>query len=393
MGPFVPDLLSDEMNLLVALFIGVGFGFVLEQAGFSSSRRLAGLFYGYDCTVLRVFFTAGVTAMAGVLLLAYAGLLDIDAIYVNPLYLWPAVVGGLIMGVGFILGGYCPGTSVCAAAIGKIDAMVFVAGGLAGAYLFAEAYPLYDKFYEGSFMGPTKIYETLGMSQGLFALALIVIAVGAFVMTTWIEKKVNKDAPSKTFPRMKHAVSAAGVIALGVVFVFLPDRRERIMAEVVDASYRQSHPVKMMTADELAFRIVDHDPALQVIDVRTEKEYAAQTLPAAVNIPEQKLFGKEWIEILGQRHKKKVFVADDEFPATSAARLAERLGYENIYVLAGGISGFSHSIMNAPEAALGSDDASRFRFRASQTIAEMIKEAKSGASKVPRLTKKVKGGC
>ena len=54
MGPFVPDIISDQLNLVVALILGIGFGFVLEQAGFSSSRRLAGLFYGYDFTVLQV---------------------------------------------------------------------------------------------------------------------------------------------------------------------------------------------------------------------------------------------------------------------------------------------------------------------------------------------------
>ena len=65
MGPFVPDLISDQLNLVVALAIGFLFGFVLEQAGFSSSRRLVGVFYGYDLTVLRVFFTAAVTAAVG----------------------------------------------------------------------------------------------------------------------------------------------------------------------------------------------------------------------------------------------------------------------------------------------------------------------------------------
>ena len=141
MGPFVPDLISDQLNLVVALLLGIGFGFVLEQAGFSSSRRLAGVFYGYDFTVLRVFFTAAVTAMTGVLLLGHFGLLDLDLIFVNPTWLAPAIVGGVIMGVGFLLGGYCPGTSVCAAAIGKVDAMVFVGGGLLGVLAFGEGYP------------------------------------------------------------------------------------------------------------------------------------------------------------------------------------------------------------------------------------------------------------
>ena len=62
MGPFVPDIITNELNLVVGFLIGIAFGFVLEQAGFSSSRKLTGLFYGTDFTVLRVFFSAGVTA-------------------------------------------------------------------------------------------------------------------------------------------------------------------------------------------------------------------------------------------------------------------------------------------------------------------------------------------
>ncbi|MDH7516705.1 MAG: YeeE/YedE thiosulfate transporter family protein, partial [Bacteroidota bacterium] len=121
MGPLVPDIISQNLNLVAALLIGIAFGAILEQAGFSSSRRLVGLFYGYDFTVLRVFFTAGVTAMAGIILLEHFGLIDINLVYINPLYLQSAIVGGLIMGLGFVIGGYCPGTSVCAAAIGKTD--------------------------------------------------------------------------------------------------------------------------------------------------------------------------------------------------------------------------------------------------------------------------------
>jgi hypothetical protein len=68
MGPIVPLFeIPEELNLLIAFLIGLGFGFVLEQAGFSSSRKLAGMFYGYDITVLKVFFTAAITGMLGLL--------------------------------------------------------------------------------------------------------------------------------------------------------------------------------------------------------------------------------------------------------------------------------------------------------------------------------------
>ena len=66
MGPLVAnEIISESTNLLLAFFIGIGFGFVLESSGFSSSRKLAGVFYGYDTVVLKVFFTAAITAMLG----------------------------------------------------------------------------------------------------------------------------------------------------------------------------------------------------------------------------------------------------------------------------------------------------------------------------------------
>ena len=137
MGPLVENgIISDYTNLLLAFFIGTGFGFVLERSGFSSSRKLAGVFYGYDMTVMKVFFTAAITAMLGLLFFSLWGWIDLSLIFVNPTFMWPAIVGGIIMGAGFILGGYCPGTSVCAAGIGKIDAIVFIGGLFIGVFAF-----------------------------------------------------------------------------------------------------------------------------------------------------------------------------------------------------------------------------------------------------------------
>ncbi len=219
MGPFVPDIISDQFNLVVALILGLVFGIVLEQAGFSSSRRLAGLFYGYDFTVLRVFFTAAITAMTGTILLGYFGLLDLEAIYVNPTWLAPAIVGGVFMGIGFLLGGYCPGTSICAMSIGKVDAMFFVGGGVLGVFVFGELYPLYHTFYESSSLGAIKVFNSIGISQGLFAFLLIIMAVGAFAATTMIEKKVNASSPAFNYPKKLHYAAGAVAIVLAVVLL------------------------------------------------------------------------------------------------------------------------------------------------------------------------------
>lgn len=398
MAPFVPAPISDQLNLVVALVLGIGFGYVLEQAGFSSSRRLAGVFYGYDFTVLRVFFTAAVTAMAGILVLSYAGLLDTDLIFVNPLWLWPAVVGGIIMGLGFILGGYCPGTSVCAAAIGKVDALFFVIGGLLGVLVFGELFPLYKDFFISSALGPAKVFQSLGISQGLFAFLLIAMAVGAFAVTTRIERKVDPEhAPSLAFQGRGHVAAGFGVLALGVVLIVLPDYRTRLVRKVSSPAYAAAHPVKEMTADELAFRIIDREPQLRILDLRPTPDYTRTPLPGSVNLAQSDLFGREWTPLLSQRRIKKVFVAQDEASARTACLLAGELGFENFAVLKGGFQDFDRTILNpaafVPEGTRWDEDVRRFREDAKVQLQKLITDNKTPANKAPKKEKAVQGGC
>lgn len=193
MGPLITNgIISPETDLLLAFIIGIGFGFVLESSGFSSSRKLAGVFYGYDMVVLKVFFTAGITAMTGLLFFSLFGWIDMDMVYINPTFLTSAIAGGAIMGAGFIMGGFCPGTSLCAAAIGKIDALVFVGGLFIGVLMFTEGYPLLEGLYNARPMGMVKISEILNVSDGVMALLFIAMASGAFWLAEWFEKRSKK---------------------------------------------------------------------------------------------------------------------------------------------------------------------------------------------------------
>jgi uncharacterized protein len=190
MGPISSLITMPEwLDLLIALLIGIGFGFSLEQAGFSSSRKLAGMFYGYDTTVIKVFFTAAIVALVGSQFLSFFGLLDLNQVFVNEYYVTASIVGGVIMGAGFIMGGFCPGTGLSALSIGKIDAMVFFAGGLTGAFLFAETYPYIQNLANGSYKGPLKINEVMGISPGLFTLLLILAAIAMFWIAELAENK------------------------------------------------------------------------------------------------------------------------------------------------------------------------------------------------------------
>lgn len=189
--------MSQELNFLIAFLIGIGFGFALEQAGFSSSRKLAGMFYGYDTTVMKVFFTAAIVALLGLTFLNQFDMIDMSIVYVNEYYVNSAIIGGVIMGVGFIVGGFCPGTSVCAAAIGKVDAMAYLGGSLIGIFLFGETYSLWKDTYLKNYLGDIKLSTAIGISDGLLVLMVVVAAIGMFWVGEWAEKKFSRPDITK----------------------------------------------------------------------------------------------------------------------------------------------------------------------------------------------------
>jgi uncharacterized membrane protein YedE/YeeE len=188
---FKYGLFGEEFSLLVAFVLGIGFGFCLERAGFGSARKLAAQFYLYDMSVFKVMFTAIVTAMLGVTYLGWIGWLDLGLVYLVPTHLGPQLVGGLVLGVGFVVGGYCPGTSVASLATGRIDAMVYALGIFAGTFVYAEVYPAIKEFVNADAMGQVTLPEVLGLPYGLVVFAVVVIAVVGFWGATKVERWIG----------------------------------------------------------------------------------------------------------------------------------------------------------------------------------------------------------
>jgi len=396
MGPLIP---SEGLNLVIALFLGMAFGFTLEQAGFSTSKKLVGMFYGYDFTVLRVFFTGGLVAMIGVVVMAKFGLLDMSLVYINPTYLWSAIIGGLIMGLGFVIGGFCPGTSVCAAAIGKIDGIIFVIGSIFGVFVFAEGYPLFEGIYWDKFLGNVQMNETLGISQGLFVFLFTTIGVLAFIFTQKIEEKVTGNINPIFKPQRVYFSFFAILFLLGLSASIIPNTQLSALNKAESNANVEKLNVAFITPDELALRIINNDNNLKIYDFRPTEQFQALSLPNSTNLKIEDLFKKGGNKLIsGDPQIKKIIIANDEKSAIEAESIIRDKGYKNLYVLKGGMLAFKSEILNfkAPtnETNISQSILATYNFRenASKTIQQLIMDNKN-SNTIVKEKKRVLGGC
>ncbi len=178
-----------DNGMIAGLLAGILFGYVLEGAGFGSPRKLTAQFALRDWAVFKVMFTAVIVAAAGLWLAEAVGLIAANAVFVPTLFFWAIALGGLLIGAGFALGGYCPGTSTVGLFSGRADALVFIVGMILGTALFAAAFGPLDDLYraaEGS-DGQT-LMDLTGLSTWVVLLMLVMVAVGGFTLGNWCER-------------------------------------------------------------------------------------------------------------------------------------------------------------------------------------------------------------
>lgn len=173
-----------------ALLVGLIFGFFLQAGGLADARKLTGQFYLDDFTVLKAMFTAILVAMVGLYWLALVGVLDLDKVYLNPTRLWPMATGGALVGLGFAIGGYCPGTSLVAAVAGKLDGLAFIGGLLAGIAGFALSYGALAGFAKAGDMGPGMTLDRwLGIDPAILVFLIVLMGLAIFWGGTRLEAR------------------------------------------------------------------------------------------------------------------------------------------------------------------------------------------------------------
>lgn len=342
MTPFplaLQDLLGHWNAYIVYLLIGFAFGYVLEISGFADSRVLAAQFYFKDLTVLKVMFGAIITAMVLLFLSSGLGLLDYNLVWVNPTYLWPGIVGGLLMGVGFIVGGFCPGTSLVSAAVFKIDGIFFALGVFFGVFLFGESVGFFEGFWHSSYMGRFTLMEWLNLPTGVIVLLIVLMALFMF----WGGEKLEAIFGGRNLanePRWRYG--AAGVLVLAAVAVIVigqPSTADRWeMIENVEAARLQNREVQIHPAELLA---ISRDPSLNVImlDIRSEADYNLFHILEAQHIPTlEKL--SDMIPALLEEPANTVYVvmSNDETLATEAWKILRAESVPTSYLLEGGVN-------------------------------------------------------
>lgn len=179
---------GEGSSLAVALFIGIAFGWTLERAGLGNARKLAGQFYLTDLTVIKVMFSAIVTAMLGAFWLGRLGVLDLSRVYVPETFLVPQIVGGLVFGAGFALAGLCPGTSCVAAATGRADGLLVMGGLFTGVLLTGFAMGPLKSFYESTALGTRTLPQILHLSYGAVVLLVVIVALATFRVSERLER-------------------------------------------------------------------------------------------------------------------------------------------------------------------------------------------------------------
>jgi hypothetical protein len=189
---------SVVADLAIAVLLGFGFGFCLEIAGFGSARKLTAVFYLFDMSVVKVMFTAIVTAMVGLFILSTAGVLSLSELYIEPTSYAAQILGGIVFGAGFIIGGYCPGTSVAAIATGKKDAMVFALGMLAGVMAYAEFTPGVDAWIKSTSSGELTLPRLTGIGMGWWVAAFVVFLLLAARGMDWLQSRFSHLRPRFT---------------------------------------------------------------------------------------------------------------------------------------------------------------------------------------------------
>lgn len=327
-------LLGSLSACMVAFFIGLAFGAILEMAGFASSKKLSGVFYLKDLTVIKVMFSAILTAIIGLVLLDKLGVIEISKLFHLPTYYGGAMVGGLIFGVGFVMGGYCPGTAGVGLVSGRIDALIFIIGSGIGVFIFNLGYGFFQKVNQWGGREEVTLWQTLHMSQERLIWIILIIGIVVLLLSEMWNGATYSLEVKNLFRNRPLIVFLLSLILINFVLSSMSEKvynRDQIIArEIVDG---EDH----ISSAEL-FKLMGNPPEeVLLIDIRERAEYDKYHLPRAVNVELPALF----TYLSGYKANQKIILYSNGMTHSAQAWVLLRVNnFNNVYFLTDGLSGY-----------------------------------------------------
>jgi len=381
------DAFGGPTAKLLAIVLGLLFGIALERNGFGRATALVAQFYGRDNRVLKVMFSAIVTALVGMSVLRAAGVLDMSAMVIPTTFLYPMIFGGFLLGVGFAISGYCPGTSIVAVASGKLDGLFTFVGVALGSLIFGFAYPLVKPFFLSGNMGPIRLPELLQVPEPVIVLAVFAMAVGAFLGAEVLEKKIAAKNHTEA-PVSLRGLRNAVFIGLGVftLMSFTPVAEQPVPT-------KDTVKVTQMDPWTLARTIVKDPGSLEIMCLKAK---VPTVVIRGAQRPADGVTLKEYVEGLPGTQTL-VLVLDEEAP-TPYDQLATYTG--RITRLAGGYAPFAKLFLTEPKLTDDSSPEDIRSFDEQYALYRFLTGAKPSGAPIPkRKPKKVQrklkkeGGC
>lgn len=327
-------------NHLLALLLGLGLGTTLEASGLGDPRRNSGQYYFRNFTALKLILTALLTASLLTALAGALGLMDLPSLYVSSTHLWPGLVGGLVMGIGLLVGGYFIETALVSAASLKLDALAFLGGSVVGSILFGETLEAFRGFWHGSFTARLTLPDLLGWSLGKTLLG-VTLAVCLLLL---LQERFSPGKDGPEAPRLSRwtLLGTAGAVLLAALVALLGQPAPGQVWSRVKERHQPLLDSRAAFINSLEYAKAANNTKVKLIglDLRPQAEFAAFHLASSRNLTKAQLTDRRIVDDLLHLPAQAavVLIAEDEATTTEAWKLLKAQGVTNLFILDKGIA-------------------------------------------------------
>jgi rhodanese-related sulfurtransferase len=227
---------------------------------------------------------------------------------------------------------------------------------------------------------------------------MTLMALFAFVATWYIQNKVT-GKPNLVDPRWKRTYMFGMIAPLVLVAIvaFAPGKQDLIQYRISEAKRQKTCVFYEISADKLAYEIVNHYYRINIIDVRSPEEYAEFHIPMAINIPYDQIMEREWEHIFKQKNKVNVFYADADTLVRMACLKAKYIGKSSNLILTEHAQVFRRMYYGlerpAPEAPKSEFEEFHYRSQHALMMDNLLKSLQNIGKPVQKEIRQVRGGC